>query len=527
MTEWHLVVGPPGTGKTTALLGVLRRELLGGVHPSRVAFWSFTRAARLEALARVTQEIGLNEDDMPWLRTVHSAAYKLTSMRPDTLMLDERWQEFAKRYGYELSDVFGEDAVGAPIDPAIRTNDDALRYVLLWGRSRRYSLAQTHARSRVLVHGRELTRFAERYEEYKASHGLSDFTDMVETAIRRGNAPSVDVAFIDEAQDLSPLDIAAIQVWTEDCKRVYVAGDPDQAIYHFRGATPDWMLSLGRRATSTTYLVDSHRVPVSAYAISRRIITPNRDRLPSTYRPAARAGTVETIDLADAIRSIDLAKGAFVLSRNRYFLRTAGRALFDAALPYVIEGGRAGTNPYGSSRLLRAMRTALSIHRGQTRIAHDDVEAMLSWVPPRSGLVQPGSRQIVQEMRGNIDVEPVSVSAGFEPLIAALKLHPTKPIVGLSKGFQRYFQTIIDTHQEIPAPKIRLMTMHGSKGREHDHVVVLSDHTATVDTDCRHGDWESENRIRYVAVTRTRERLTIARPTGRKYYEYPVERRAS
>jgi hypothetical protein len=180
-----------------------------------------------------------------------------------------------------------------------------------------------------------------------------------------------------------------------------------------------------------------------------------------------------------------------------------------------------------STRLLRAVRTALSLHKGVERIDHADVEALLSCVPTSTGLVAPGARAAVGKMRGILDVPATAISMGFAPLLAQLALHPTKPLTGLNAAYRSYFQTLIDRHGEIPAPKIRLMTMHASKGREHDHVVLLSDHTGEVDKDCRHGDWEAEDRIRYVAVTRTKERLTICRPLGRKYYPYPVDRRTA
>jgi superfamily I DNA/RNA helicase len=526
MTAWHLIVGPPGTGKTTELMRVLRSEIERGVPPSRIAFLSFTRAARLEALTRIVRELGLTEDDMPWCRTVHSTAYRLLRIPPKAIMMDERWAEFAKLYGYVFTET-REDDIGDPIESPRRTDDDGLRWVYSWGRSRRLGLEATAARAPMRVDRLKLFQFAHRFDGFRREHELYDFTDMVERVVERGIAPSVDVALIDEAQDLSPLEIAAIRIWTEGCLRVYVAGDPDQAIYAFKAADPAWMLSLAATA-ETTMLDQSHRVPFSAHAISRRIIGCNRERIPSAYLPAPRAGTVaQGIAYTDALDSIDDA-GAFVLSRNRAFLRHASWHLFERGRPYIVEGGGAGPNPLGNTETVRAVRTAHAIHRGMTRIDARDVAALLTAIPVRgSSLVEYGARARVMEMRGFLDVPAVAISAGFAPLMLALAAHPTKPLVRLDERYRAYFQTLLDRHGEIPPAKIRLMTIHASKGREHDHVVLLPDHTSTVDEDYRRGDWESENRIRYVAVTRTRERLTITRPVGRKYFEYPVERRAS
>lgn len=526
MTVWRLIVGPPGTGKTTELLRVLRSELDRGVMPERIAFLSFTRAARLEALTRVGNELGLNEDDMPWCRTVHSAAYRLLKIPPKAIMMDERWTEFARKHGYDFSDV-ELDEIGAPLEAPARTPDDGLRWVYSWGRSRRLDLEATVLKAPMRVDRLKLFQFAYRFEVFRRTHDLLDFTDMVERVVERQLAPAIDVALIDEAQDLSPLEIAAIRIWTAGCDRVYVAGDPDQAVYNFKGADPAWMLSLSRTA-ETTLLRQSHRVPILAHAISSKIISWNRARIDSAYLPAARDGSLDMgLEMGEALDTITDA-GAFVLSRNRAFLRHASWHLFDTGKPYLVEGGGAGPNPLGNTETVRAVRTAHAIHKGMTRIDARDVAALLTAVPVRgSALVDYGARARVLEMRGFLDVPAVAAEVGFAPLLAALAIHPTKPLLRLDERFRTYFQTLLDRHGEIPGAKIRLMTIHASKGREHDHVVLLPDHTTSVDEDYRRGDWESENRIRYVAVTRTRERLTITRPSGRKYYEYPVERRPS
>jgi len=55
--ELDLVLGPPGTGKTTRLLNLLHAELERGTSVEQIAFVSFTRAARQEACARVRRNL--------------------------------------------------------------------------------------------------------------------------------------------------------------------------------------------------------------------------------------------------------------------------------------------------------------------------------------------------------------------------------------------------------------------------------------------------------------------------------------
>jgi hypothetical protein len=92
------------------------------------------------------------------------------------------------------------------------------------------------------------------------------------------------------------------------------------------------------------------------------------------------------------------------------------------------------------------------------------------------------------------------------------------------RGDISYVERVFARHGESVEPSIRLTTIHGAKGREADTVVVLPDMTkATYEgsLDVRRGGAAAENRVAYVAVTRTRERLVLVHPRGSMAYDYP------
>ena len=64
-------------------------------------------------------------------------------------------------------------------------------------------------------------------------------------------------------------------------------------------------------------------------------------------------------------------------------------------------------------------------------------------------------------------------------------------------------------------PRILLSTIHGVKGGEADNVVLLTD-MGRLSWENSHAD--EENRVWYVAATRTRENLFIVRPRGIRHY---------
>ena len=65
-----IVLGPPGTGKTTTLLNLLE-DYLKKTDPNRIGYFAFTQKAANEARERAMERFNLSEDDLPYFRTLH------------------------------------------------------------------------------------------------------------------------------------------------------------------------------------------------------------------------------------------------------------------------------------------------------------------------------------------------------------------------------------------------------------------------------------------------------------------------
>src|SRR5205085_4688692 len=107
--------------------------------------------------------------------------------------------------------------------------------------------------------------FAQAWEAWKAARDLYDFTDLIEHGLTdtMAPAPGREVLIVDEAQDLSALELALVRHWGAACDTVLLAGDDDQAIYGFRGATPDAFLDPPVDAEHKRVLHQSWRVPAA------------------------------------------------------------------------------------------------------------------------------------------------------------------------------------------------------------------------------------------------------------------------
>jgi len=78
----------------------------------------------------------------------------------------------------------------------------------------------------------------------KHSLGLLDFTDLIETCYRDVYAAPTHpaVIFADEAQDLNRMRLTLIRKWGDCANYFILAGDDDQTIFSFTGASPDAIL---------------------------------------------------------------------------------------------------------------------------------------------------------------------------------------------------------------------------------------------------------------------------------------------
>ncbi|WP_433871504.1 ATP-dependent helicase [Saccharopolyspora sp. CA-218241] len=304
------VLGGPGTGKTTLLAeAVARRIERGAVAPENVLVLTASRRAaawmRTAITRRLTGDDGpLRTAAEPLVRTVHSYAFAVLRLQaardelPPPQLLNGPDQDVLIR---EL--LAGDVELGAAdwpeaLRPALTVPGFAeeLRDLLSRAAERGIGpeglieLGERHDRPEWIAAG----RFGRQYEEVTLLRGAGgaqaaalDAAELVGSALLAFDGdPELLTAerqrvrhlFVDDAQHLDPQQFWLVRRLGETAAECVLAGDPDQAVFGFRGADPRQLLDADPGGTSTEVLTVDHRMSGAVRDAVRRLA----ERLPAT-----------------------------------------------------------------------------------------------------------------------------------------------------------------------------------------------------------------------------------------------------
>lgn len=490
MTTTTKVFGPPGSGKTTYLLNVVNAELDANVHPTQIGYFAFTRKAANEARDRAFAKFpSLNPDtDFPWFRTLHSLAFRCLGVGTKDMMSAEHFREFADHAGIEVN-------IGLDEEFAVKAEHPVLNEINI-ARIKGLDLRTHYNRSEIKIEWSHFEYIERAYRHYKTDKGLLDFTDLLEQIVQQPDRlPRLTTLIIDEAQDLSPLQWELVLLLAERSQKCYVAGDDDQALYTWAGADVEAFLNF---AGHVKVLDQSYRVPSAIHSLADRVVRRIKRRQPKVWKPRVDGGT---ITYYGDFHDVDVASGEWlILAAANYMLSDMHGWLRSQGLLFERQGQRSIPE-----KVVIAVTGWERLRKGDA-VPFETVKTIYQYLD--KGAVKHGYKGLKTASTEQMyTLEKLVTDHG---LLTTDIWHEALTKIGADK--RNYIIALLrrGTRLTGKAP-IQLSTIHGAKGGEADHVMLVGDLTKKFVTEYDKNP-DSVNRLLYVALTRAKQSLHIIYP---------------
>jgi superfamily I DNA/RNA helicase len=512
--------GAPGSGKTYQLLqhvGRLRRT--EDLKPWQMDFLTFSTAARADVEQRLKETFhNADPDDVEdAVSTVHGAAlgqvigevYGHDEFNEQWELIDEDRDGakfsrfFREEFPYINYDVGAKDPLKAlerGEDPKGDTGNDIIAaYNFLRSKMWDYD-AHQHAPVEIDEPPQRVTEIMRRWDEWKTENKYLQHDDYVHDAVEERTTPEyTDFLFIDEFQDLSPLQYKLYKIWRDegDLRRIYIAGDADQSIYGFRGADPKYF-----RETDTDKVEpqkQSRRCPSDVVETANKALTGGGD-----MTPAREGGDVEHVTVSSSYGLAELVKQevdgvgddgkVYLLLRTNHYVAEVTEALRTEGVPYFgLSGHQRWRSP--ATEIYQAVRWL----RGGER---PELKAVIDALSGDGGPMRKTARRKIDagdmDRDGFLDWFDVGSVEGF---MSALDL----------KDWQfDMITSALRSDAEHEPRDVRVGTLHAAKGLEAESVILFPDYSQRMYERYQGDSQDEEERIFYVGASRASNRLRVA-----------------
>lgn len=539
----HRCFGPPGTGKTHWLARQIERAIdKYGADGVMVASFTKTAAVEISNRAKLDKESGV-------VGTLHAICWRLTGRKPIAEGNAQLWN--ARCDGKGLAG-FKISGAGSIIDEPTwgqstsASNGDGMLQQVNALRSRRIDAADWPA---------GILRFWQEWQAWKREAGMLDFQDVIEYPMLHNIPPpaSIRVAFFDEVQDFTQLELELVRYWKDSLEYIVLVGDDDQCIYTFKGATPQAFLNPEIPDNHKIVLSQSYRVPRAVHAVAQRLIETVQAREPKDYKPRDHDGSVERANfhyrqakqVVDAMEAeAQQGRTAMLIGACSFMLSDVVHELRARGLPFhnPFRRTRGDWNPLYSTgkgtrtidRLLAFLLPSEPDFEGWT------LEQAWLWVQhcrASDFLLRGGKGEIerlIDEGAGNLFASDFDGQI-FKPGILAEcwgagwseDLDWIQARLNSSNAQPWRYPCDVVRKQGKAAlqaePKIIVGTIHSVKGGEAETVFLMPD----LSPDGMR-EWinpkkrDSIARLFYVGITRAKDRLVVMAPAGKHKVSLPI-----
>ena len=475
------ILGPPGTGKTTKLIKYVKTFVKLGTPIDKIGYFAFTTKAANEAIDRMLDAYPrLQRKNLKYFRTLHSLAFTQLGMKKAQVMQDEHYEDIGRKLGIEVT-VYsnGEEKTGF-----VDSNSEYFN-IINAARIKNVSIEEEYNTDMYSedIDKHQLQILKDEVDNYKQAYGLVDFTDMIERFNVAELCPKYDVIFVDEAQDLSPIQWKMYDILKKNSKYVILAGDDDQAIYGWAGAD---VKRFQDEPAKDIILPQSYRVPQQVQHVADQILNriPNDRRIMKLWAPRPESGTTNHIT---SIEDAPLHEGDWlILSRTNDKLTKLKPILKDMAIYFEIKGRKSY-----KTRLYTAIKNYTRWTNGD-KLSLSECKDLLEFLEEDIELKE-------ERMYDLYEFGYVRTQEWYE----VFKTDPEEIL---------YIREMLRLKEELSKPaRVKLSTIHAAKGGEATNVLLILDNTKKIRDAVEKSEdkYDEEQRVWYVGVTRTKQNLYI------------------
>lgn len=475
------ILGPPGTGKTTKLIKYVKTFVKLGTPIDKIGYFAFTTKAANEAVDRMLDAYPLlQKKDLKHFRTLHSLAFKQLGMKRSQVMQNEHYEDIGRQLGIEVTFYSsGEEKTG------FLDSDSEYFNIINAARVKNITIEEEYNTDMYSedIDKNLLTILKDEVDNYKESYLLSDYNDMIEKFNVAELCPKYDVVFIDEAQDLSPIQWKTYDILKKNSKHIILAGDDDQAIYGWAGAD---VKRFQNEPAKNIILPQSYRVPALVQQIADQILNriPDDRRIKKQWSPRPESGTVNHIT---SIEDLPLYEGDWlILSRTNDKLIKLKPVLREMAVYFEIKGRKSY-----KTRLYAAIKN-YTRWTNSDRLSLSECKDLFEFL------------EIDQELKEERLYDLREFGFSFtDHWYEVFKSDPEENL---------YIREMLRLNEELSKPaRIKLSTIHSAKGGEATNVLIILDNTKRIREAVEKNEdkHDEEHRVWYVGVTRTKQNLYL------------------
>jgi DNA helicase-2/ATP-dependent DNA helicase PcrA len=351
-----LVVAGAGSGKTRTLTAKIAYLIDNGYRPENILAITFTNKAAGEMKNRLNDLTGLSSDRFPWVRTFHSACFKILKVHCQVLGYGTPLQIYSD---YQQQKIFKEILVRRNIDKkhlyAIRS------YV---SRAKNSGNPDNYIDHHRRTPYGSLAAIYELYEKELFAKNAVDFDNiLLQTRNLLRQHPDIlgqyharfDYLLVDEYQDTNDIqeDITSLLLGKSP---IFCVGDDWQAIYGFRGSNVDHFIGFQKKYAGARIfrLEQNYRSSDEIVKAAGELIRYNENRVDKACFSDKSGGIIEVHDFYDddaeaewvskKIQKLNKAgvdRGQMaVLYRTKFCSLSFEKAFRRAGIPYKMLGAK-------------------------------------------------------------------------------------------------------------------------------------------------------------------------------------------